>query len=78
MVGQFEHPFYGSYQNVFSGETVKPCFFVLFNIAISYIFLKKFIEINYVFQKILRFSSPILTIIVNFEDFLNFLVTKNQ
>ena len=48
---------------------------------ISHIFPEKLIEISQVAQKILRFSSSILTSFINFsdffKDFFTFLVTKD-
>ena len=50
---------------------VKPCFFVTFNLFISRIFpILKFIKIPRVVQKILRFSSSVLTILTGFSVFL--------
>ena len=46
------------------------------NIIISTIFPENFIEICPAVQKIRRFSSLILTIFINFSDFLHFLVTR--
>ena len=52
-------------------ETVKSCFFfVTFKIIRSYIFPENYIEIPQNFPKIRRFSSSILTIFINFSDFL--------
>ena len=44
--------------------------FVAFNIIISHIFLVIFIELSQVVQKIWRFAFSILTIFINFPDFL--------
>ena len=46
------YPLCGFSENVSSKEKVKPCFFVTFNIIISYIFPENFIEIPQVGQKI--------------------------
>ena len=46
--------------------------FFTFNIIISHIFPENFIEIPQVIQKILKFSVTILTIFINFLDFLTF------
>ena len=54
----------------------KPVFLVTFNIIISHIFPENFIEITQVIQKIWRFSPLILTIFMNFSDFLLFFVAK--
>ena len=51
---------------------VKTCFFVAFNIIISLIFLKNFIEIPQVVQKIWRISPSILVIFVDFHWFFGF------
>ena len=59
-------------ENVFSRKIVKPCFFVTFNIIISHIFPGNFTEIAQVVQKIWRFSPLILTIFINFSEFLTF------
>ena len=40
------------FQNIFSRERVKPCFFVTFNIIISHKFSENFIEFPEVVQKI--------------------------
>ena len=61
----------GFTQNISSRERVKPWFFVSFNI-ISHIFPENFIEFPQVIQKIWRFSPSILTIFINFEDFLTY------
>ena len=53
-----------------SRERVRSWFFVTFNTIISYIFPENFIEIPLVVQKIRRFSPSILTIFINFSDFL--------
>ena len=57
-------------KNVSFREKVKPCFFVTFKIIISHIFTENFIETPEVVQKIWRFSLSILTIFINFSDFL--------
>ena len=59
--GQFNLPSCGSSKNLSSRERVKPCFFP-----------KNLIEISQVVQKIWRFSSSILSISINFLDFLTF------
>ena len=66
------HPPWGFSKNAFSGERVNPCFFVTFNIIASHIFPEDFIEIPQVIQKVLRFSSSILTIFIDFLNFLTF------
>ena len=70
--GQFDPPC-GFLKNVSSKESVKPCFFVTFNIIINHIFPENFNEIPRRVQKIWKFSSWILTIFTNFSDFLSFL-----
>ena len=60
------------FKTVSSRERVKPWLFVTFNIIISHIFFKNFNEIPQVVQKIWRFSPSILTIFINFSDFLTF------
>ena len=62
----------GISKTVPSRDRLKPWFFVTFNIIISLIFPENFIEISQVFQKIWRFSPSILTIFINFSDFLIF------
>ena len=47
-----EPPPCGFSKNVFSEETMKPCFFVTFNIIIPHIFLVNFIEVPHVAQKV--------------------------
>ena len=49
-----------------------PVLFVTFNIVISFIFPKIFIEVPQVVQKIWRFSPSILSIFTDFSDFLSF------
>ena len=61
---------FGSKNVLFRG--VKLCFFITFIIVISLILPENFIEILQVAQKIWRFSSSILTIFINFSDFLTF------
>ena len=46
--------------------------FMSYNIIISHIFPEKFTEITQVVQRIWRFSPSILTISINFLDFLTF------
>ena len=48
------------------------CGFSKYVIISSYIFPKNLIEVPRVVQKIWRFSSSILTIFINFSDFLTF------
>ena len=48
------------------------CFFYYFNIIISHVCLENVIKIPQVAQKIWRFSPSILTIFINFLDFLKF------
>ena len=50
----------------------------LFNIILCYTFPENFIEIQEVFQKWWRFSSPILAIFTNFLDFLSITYAKNE
>ena len=52
------------------------CFFVTFNIIISYIFPGNFMEIHQVSQEIRIFVSSILTIFVNFLDFFYLYLLK--
>ena len=59
---------YGFFKNVSSREKLKPCFFVNFNIIISYNFSENFTEIPQVIQKIWRFSQSIVTIFINFSS----------
>ena len=63
-------PLPGFLKNVCSKEKVNPWFFVTFNIIISHIFPENFIEIPLVAQKIWRFFPSILTIFIDFLDFL--------
>ena len=64
-------------KNAFSKESETLGFFVIFNIIISHVFRKNFIEIPQVVQKIWRFSSPILTIFIDFfSSFWLFHVAK--
>ena len=51
---------------------VKPCFFVTFNIIVSHIFPENFVDVSHIAQRIRRFSPSILTIFIDFSDFLNF------
>ena len=60
-----------------SQESAKLCFFVTFNIIISHIFPKNFIEIHQVCQEIRIFTSSILTIFVNFLNFFTATCCKN-
>ena len=54
-------------------ERVKPCFFfVTYNIIISNAFLENLIVIPQVVQEIWRIFPSILTIFINFSDFLIF------
>ena len=62
---------------IMSEENVKLCFLRTFNIIISYIFPEYFIEIHQDSQKIWIFISSILTIFINFLDFLGFTCYKN-
>ena len=64
------------FKNVCSRGRVKPCFFVAFKIIISHIFPEIFIKISQVVQKIWRFSPSILNILIVFQIFWHFLVTK--
>ena len=49
-------------ENVSSKESVKPCFFVTFNVMISHIFPEKFIEVLQGVQEIQIISLAMLTI----------------
>ena len=49
-----------------------PWFFVTCNIIISHIFPENFIEVSEVVQKIRIFSPSILTVLIDFLDFLTF------
>ena len=52
---------------------MKPCFFVTFNLIISHIFPENFIDNNgSEDMKIFIFDVKVLTIFVNFSDFLAF------
>ena len=54
-------------------ERVKPCFFVTFNLIISHIFPESFIDNNgSEDMMIFIFDVKVLTILVNFSDFLAF------
>ena len=64
--GQIDSLLCSFFKNVSSGERVKPWFFVTFNTIIGHTFPEYFIEIPQVV------SSLILTIFVNFPDFLTF------
>ena len=57
--GEFDSPPCGFSKNICSRERMKPWFFVTFNISISHIFPKNFIQIPQVVQKIWRFSPSI-------------------
>ena len=63
-------------KNTLSEESVKLCFLVTFNIIRSYIFLKKFVEIHPVFQKIWIVTFSILIIFIKFLDFFTFTCYK--
>ena len=56
-------------KNVLPEERVKLCYLLTFNIIISYIFPKHFIETHQVSQKLWIFTSSIWTIFVNFWVF---------
>ena len=60
------------FKNLFSRERVQPCFLVTFNIIISHIFPDDFIEHPQVVHKISGFPPSILTIFIDFLDFLTF------
>ena len=68
---QFDSPC-GFFKNVSPKKRLKPYFFVNFNIIISHILPKNFIEIPQVVQKILRLSMSILAIFINFHHFFEF------
>ena len=69
----------GFSKNVFSRRRIKPCFFVTFNIIISYILTENFIEIPHDIQKTWRFSSSILIIFTDFSGFFYiFLLQRNE
>ena len=72
---QFDPPC-GFFKNVFFRESVKPVFFVTFDIILSHIFPKNFIEIIQVVQKIWRFSPWILTFSLTFLIFWHFSAAK--
>ena len=57
---------------VSSEETLKPWFFVTFNIILKHIFPENFIEFPQVVQKIWRISLSILVIFINFPPFFGF------
>ena len=59
-------------QACFCRERLKLWFFVTFNIIISHFFPENFIEIPQVVQRVRRFSPSILTILVDFSDFVKF------
>ena len=63
----------GFSKNVSSKESVKPWFFVTFNIILKNIFAEKFIEFPQVVQKIWRNYLSILAIFINFPQFFGFL-----
>ena len=69
---QFDHPC-GFSKNVSSKETVKPWFFVTFNIIIRHIFPENFIEIPLVVQRLWGISLSVLAIFINFYQFFGFL-----
>ena len=74
--GQFDlHPLQ-FFQKLSCRERVKPWNFVTFNITISHIFPKNFIEVPRVVLGKWKLSLSILTIFINFPNFLYFLVTK--
>ena len=62
----------GFYKNPFSRESVKPCSFVTFNIIISHTFSESLFKISQLVQKIWKFSSSRLTILINFGVFYTF------
>ena len=61
----------GFSKNAFFRVSLKACFSVTFNIVISHIFPKTFIEVPQVVQKIWRFSSSILAIFIIFFGFFD-------
>ena len=71
--GQSDSAPYSFSKNVSSREKVKPCFFVTLNIFISYTFPDNFIEISQFLSSIWRIYSSVLTIFVNFPNFVIFL-----
>ena len=63
----------GFFKNSLFRERVKPCFFVTFNLIISQIFPESFIDNNgSEDMMIFIFDVKVLTIFVNFSDFLAF------
>ena len=59
-------------QKCTSQREVQEAFFVTFNFKISHTFPENFIEIPQVVQVVWRFSSSIVTVFINFTDFLTF------
>ena len=57
-------------------ERVKPWLFVTFNNIISQIFPENFIEIPEVVKKIWKFSWSMLTVFIDFADFLTYTCYK--
>ena len=69
---------YSFSKNSSSRERVRPCYLVTFNIIISHIFSENFIKIRHIVQKIWRFCPSILTIFIEFSDFLTFPCYKGK
>ena len=63
---------FGFSKNIFFGERVKSCFFVTFNNVINDTFRENFTDIPQVGQKKWSFPYSILTIFINFLNFLTF------
>ena len=70
--GQFYRLPLWFFKTVSPRERVQPWLFVTFNIIISHIFLENFIKIPQVVLKIGRFSPSILTVFINYSEFLIF------
>ena len=58
-------------KNVFSRERVKP-FFLTLTTIISHVFPENVIEIPHVVHNIRRFFLSVVTIFIDFSDFLSF------
>ena len=70
-VGSTWSPHCAFLKNVSSIEWMEPWLFVTFNIILKHIFLENFINFPQVFQKIWRNSLSILTVFINFINFLD-------
>ena len=69
---QFDPPPCGFFKNAPFKQSVKPWFFVTFNIIVSHIFLENFIEIPQVVQKVWRLFLSIVAIFINFYQCFGF------